>query len=359
MTALPGVSIIVDNFNSERFIAEAIDSALAQDHDRTEVIIVDDGSTDGSRGIIERYANRATIVLMPENGGQVSAINAAWPKAQYEIVIFLDGDDVLMPFAASTIASYWQPGLSKMQYCLLSIDENHRSLGHVAPKYPENLDTETIRREILRTGSYPCPQACGNAYARTFLEALAPIGGLRWMDMILEVNAPFYGEIFTLPKALACYRIHDNNDSAQVDYDTGRFARYASIFEEKLDYLESRCRLFGLEFDGRAARSRALWYLELKLTEAKLEERRVYSYWRGLSRAVLALGAVFRSPHTPRQRVFRAVWLVLVALSPRIVAIWLIRLRYIVPERPHLIEKFVGIKLVSLAMLGLMMGGSV
>ncbi|MEZ5826492.1 MAG: glycosyltransferase family 2 protein [Geminicoccaceae bacterium] len=357
MSARPGVSIIVDNYNSERFVAEAIESALAQDHERTEVIVVDDGSTDGSREIIERYANRATLILLPENRGQVRAINEAWPQASHEILIFLDGDDILMPNAASTIAENWHGGLSKMQFLLASIDSQCRSLGHVAPKYPEELDTETIRREILRTGSYPCPQACGNAYAKSFLEKLAPIGGLPWMDMILEVNAPFYGEIFTLRKPLACYRIHENNDSGQTVDDPGRFARYARIFEEKLDYLEQRCHLLGIEFDNEAARQRALWYLELKLTEAKIEPRQTYSYCRGLDCARRALRAVFRSPHTWRQRLFRATWLTLVALSPRFIAQRLIRLRYIVPDRPRWIENLIGPKLAPLAAL-FWIGGS-
>ncbi|MEZ5846432.1 MAG: glycosyltransferase family 2 protein [Geminicoccaceae bacterium] len=348
---LPGVTIIVDNYNSERFIADAIESAIGQDHDRVEVIVVDDASTDGSREIIGRYANRVTVILLQENRGQVAAINEAWPRAAHEILIFLDGDDVLMPNAASTIAANWEEGLSKMQFLLASIDSECRTLGHVAPKYPDDLDTETIRREILRTGSYPCPQACGNAYAKSFLEKLAPIEGLRWMDMILEVNAPFYGEIRTLRKALACYRIHEGNDSGQTEDDPDRFARYTRIFEEKLDYLELRCHRLGIEFDNEAARRRALWYLELKLTEAKIEPRETYSYIKGLGCAHQALRAVFRSPHTLRQRLFRALWLTLVALSPRLIAQRLIRLRYIVPDRPRWIENLIGPKLAPLAAL--------
>ena len=349
MSELPGVSIIVDNFNSERFVAAAIDSALAQDHTRCEVIVVDDGSSDGSRAIIGRYSNRVETLFMPENRGQVAAINAAWPKARYEIVVFLDGDDVLMPEAASTIARNWRPDLSKMQYCLASINAEGRPLGHVAPKYPDRLDTRTIRKEMLRTGSYPCPQACGNAYARSFLEKLAPISGLRWMDMILEVNAPFYGEIRTLRQPLACYRIHEGNDSQQRATDPNRFAHYARIFEEKLAYLDERCKSWNIPFDQEAARSRALWYLELKLTVTKLETSGEGRYLEGLRLAAPALRAVLRSPHTLRQRAWRALWLSLVAVTPRQLASRFIRFRYVVPDRPRWIEMLVGQRLVQLA----------
>ena len=50
----PRVSVVVNNFNYERYLGEAIDSALAQDHDDVEVVVVDDGSTDGSAEIIAR-----------------------------------------------------------------------------------------------------------------------------------------------------------------------------------------------------------------------------------------------------------------------------------------------------------------
>src|SRR5687768_5094018 len=95
---MPLVSIIIDNFNYGRFLAEAIDSALAQTHGETEVIVVDDGSTDDSRAIIARYGERVRSVLK-ENGGQASALNAGYRISRGEVVLFLDSDDVLFPGA--------------------------------------------------------------------------------------------------------------------------------------------------------------------------------------------------------------------------------------------------------------------
>jgi len=67
----PRVSIIVSNYNYERYVAAAIDSALAQTIPDCEVIVVDDGSTDGSRAVLNRYREdpRVTLILQ-ENGGQ-------------------------------------------------------------------------------------------------------------------------------------------------------------------------------------------------------------------------------------------------------------------------------------------------
>ena len=74
-----GVSIIVVNYNNERFLAAAIDSALGQEYPLCEVIVVDDCSTDNSRAIIARYGDRIRCVLREANGHQVAALNSAWP----------------------------------------------------------------------------------------------------------------------------------------------------------------------------------------------------------------------------------------------------------------------------------------
>ena len=67
--SLPVVDVIVNNHNYGRFLRAAIESALAQTHERVNVIVVDDGSTDDSRAIIESFGERIVAVLKP-NGGQ-------------------------------------------------------------------------------------------------------------------------------------------------------------------------------------------------------------------------------------------------------------------------------------------------
>ena len=97
------------------------------------------------------------------------------------------------------------------------------ALSATSPRDPARLDTETIRRELLRTGTCPATQGSGNAYAKRFLETIAPIGGLLWMDTMLEVNAPFHGEVVTLTEPLARYRIHGSNWSQQTSSYVERF----------------------------------------------------------------------------------------------------------------------------------------
>ena len=84
------VSIVIRNWNYGRFLSDAIDSALAQTHAATEVVVVDDGSTDDSREILALYGNQVRAVLKEQNGGEGSAVNAGFAAATGDIVLFLD-----------------------------------------------------------------------------------------------------------------------------------------------------------------------------------------------------------------------------------------------------------------------------
>jgi glycosyltransferase involved in cell wall biosynthesis len=92
----PRVSICIPCFNAERWIAEAVRSALNQTWPEKEVIVVDDGSTDGSLAVLEKFGS-AVRVLAGEHRGGNAARNLAWQSAQGEWIQFLDADDYLLP----------------------------------------------------------------------------------------------------------------------------------------------------------------------------------------------------------------------------------------------------------------------
>lgn len=87
------VSIVINNYNYDLFLAEAISSALSQTYPHTEVIVVDDGSTDNSREIIAGYGDHI-IPVVKENGGQASSLNAGVQASSGDILCFLDADDI-------------------------------------------------------------------------------------------------------------------------------------------------------------------------------------------------------------------------------------------------------------------------
>ena len=93
---LPLVSIIITNYNYEKFLPRAIDSALQQTYPVKQIIVVDDGSTDNSRKIINQYGNQITPVFQ-ENRGATSATNTGFFASRGEILFFLDSDDIFSP----------------------------------------------------------------------------------------------------------------------------------------------------------------------------------------------------------------------------------------------------------------------
>ena len=90
------VSIVINNFNYARFVTAAVESALGQNYPNCEVIVVDDGSTNDSRELLERFAGRVQLVFK-ENGGQASAMNTGFRAAHGALIVFLDSDDALFP----------------------------------------------------------------------------------------------------------------------------------------------------------------------------------------------------------------------------------------------------------------------
>lgn len=98
--AQPLVSIITPVYNSEKYLAQAIDSVIGQTHSGWELLLVDDCSTDGSAKIMAEYArqdSRIRCVYRAENGGAAAARNNALALAQGRYVAYLDADDAWLP----------------------------------------------------------------------------------------------------------------------------------------------------------------------------------------------------------------------------------------------------------------------
>jgi len=94
----PLVSIIVTAFNVQPYIAETIESILTQTYSHWELIVVNDGSTDGTAGVLERFRAEPRVRLLQQaNGGSASARNAGARAARGEFLAFIDGDDVATP----------------------------------------------------------------------------------------------------------------------------------------------------------------------------------------------------------------------------------------------------------------------
>ncbi len=98
---MPGIrfSIVIATYNQEGFIREAVESALRQTHPGKEVIVVDDNSSDGTAAILKTFGDAITLSVLPRNSGVYASRNEGASLAKGEYIVFLDGDDVLMPRA--------------------------------------------------------------------------------------------------------------------------------------------------------------------------------------------------------------------------------------------------------------------
>jgi glycosyltransferase involved in cell wall biosynthesis len=209
-------SIIITNYNNCRFVAAAIESALAQTHGRTEIIVVDDGSTDESLRVIRAY--EALVTFIPKrNGGQASAMNSGFAASRGEIVFFLDSDDKLAADVVERVVLAWHPRMSKVHFRLQQIGANGMPIpALLMPPYGP-LPSGNLAMMSRRFGFYPSPPTTGNAFARTFLERVMPIPESTyriWADTFLIGAAPFLGEIGALDDIGGFWRRHPNNLSA-------------------------------------------------------------------------------------------------------------------------------------------------
>lgn len=102
---MPLVSVIVPVFNSKNFLAEALDSVLAQTYENLEVVLIDDGSTDGSGEICDRYAakDKRFRVYHQANQGVSATRNAGLDLATGDFLAFLDSDDAYEPEAIAAM----------------------------------------------------------------------------------------------------------------------------------------------------------------------------------------------------------------------------------------------------------------
>ncbi len=224
----PKVSILIDNYNYGRFLQEAIDSALNQTYSPTDVIVVDDGSTDNSREIIASYGNKINPVLK-ENGGEASAYNAGFAASQGDIICFLNSDDAFGPEkVAEVVAAFgdrqdlglcchsvkWvdidgKPSITHSSQEGSSITKNrHRKLKR---EYDLRAD---IKSGNMRNKLPDLPPSSGLSFRRSLLQQILPMPEAKNIglnDFYLECAALNLSKILMLDKELALYRIHGSN----------------------------------------------------------------------------------------------------------------------------------------------------
>lgn len=204
------VSIIISNYNYGSYLGAAIESSLAQTYCNIEVIVVDDGSTDNSREIINRYGTHI-IPVLKDNGGQASSINVGFSMSKGELIFFLDADDMLESKAVETVINEWRDGVARILFPLEVIDKSGRPLGQM-------VGGTALPSPLLGPFGVGSPTS-GNAFSRRALEKILPMPAVGWSvspDFYL-IASGLFGEVGCLRKPLGKYRIHGANNVACAD----------------------------------------------------------------------------------------------------------------------------------------------
>lgn len=253
----PLVTIVIDNFNYERYVGAAIDSALDQTYERTQVIVVDDGSTDSSRSILNAYRDRAEIILK-SHAGQGSAFNVGFAASAGDVVIFLDADDVLGPRAAQAAAkALCGRQASVVHWPLAVVDQEGAWVRARIPRLP--LSAGDLRSEAIRYGPaiHISPPTSGNAWSREFLTSVLPMPEETFRDCAdnyLFTLSPIYGEILVIKRPLSCYRMHGANRYAAMTV-LEKAAHMVSSYYERCQHLQRHLAAQGVLGDPETWRS--------------------------------------------------------------------------------------------------------
>ena len=108
MTDLPLISIVTPSFNQAGFLSACMESVLGQGYPHLEYIVIDGGSTDGSREVIEKHSAQLAYWASEADRGQAGAVNKGWARARGEVFGWVNSDDQLAPGALEQVARTYQ-----------------------------------------------------------------------------------------------------------------------------------------------------------------------------------------------------------------------------------------------------------
>jgi glycosyltransferase involved in cell wall biosynthesis len=313
-------SVVICNYNYESFVEQAIESALGQTVPPKEIIVVDDGSTDHSRALIQRYADRVKVVLK-SNGGQVSAYNEGFAHVTADFVIFLDSDDYLAPDCIQTLAGRIDEDVVKLHWRMALVNPKGELSG---ASIPNQIFDGLADRALLTKGVVMCSApGSGNAYRSAMLERIMPLPA----DDIDKHGADFFavrasawlGRIVAIEdRPLGYYRIHSEGDAASLVFGNAA-KKKAYTSQQRVDrfkaWFSARCPdlaavVPGIEID-----------FSMEKQQYALSIFNKTSYLEGVRAGFDRLGPLLVSiqyrPGSTLAKVALALWAVYVLLAPR------------------------------------------
>jgi glycosyltransferase involved in cell wall biosynthesis len=210
--AKPLVSIVTPSYNQARYLEATMRSVLEQDYAAIEYIVIDGGSDDGSREIIERYAGRLAYWVSEPDKGQTDAINKGFAQARGEVLAWLNSDDTYEPGAVAAAVAFLQdhPDVGLVYGDANFIDEHDRVIG----RFPA-AQTDLQR---LRRGYVHIPQQAAFWRAELWRQ-VGPLDPSFYfaMDYDLWVRLAEVGKVHYHPHTWANFRLHSDAKTIMDD----------------------------------------------------------------------------------------------------------------------------------------------
>ena len=280
MQPVPLVSAIVPIYNGERFLAEALDSALAQTLQDIEIIVVNDGSTDGSGALAERYAaqhpHKVRVIHQP-NQGLCHARNSALAAARGSYFALLDADDAWLPHHLADCVALLEchPEVSLVHADIERVDINGASLGR-NDRLWESMQGDPFHVLFLRHEHVCCPTA---VFRRAAIERVGnfdpQFNRLGCEDRDLWLRIANVARIAFINDLHARYRLHGANMSSN----------FTKMLQARLRLVDK----FSATVRGQPLRRRALAAAHCNLGDELMDAARRRAAFAAYARAFMVL----------------------------------------------------------------------
>ncbi len=229
----PVISVFIASYNHAQFLPETLESVLSQEGPGFEVVVVDDGSTDDSREILERYARRDSRIRWSQHeGGRNLGVsrtsNRAIGLCRGEFLAWLGSDDLLMPGSLATrlreLSKASNAGMAYGRALLMdSSPERTRAIGG---------DVNRLGPPVVRLALSNCIPASTVMLRRSALETVGSFAEeLTSSDWELWLRLLSNRAVVFIREPLACHRIHESNLNALLDR-AGSSAQCAVALDE-------------------------------------------------------------------------------------------------------------------------------
>jgi glycosyltransferase involved in cell wall biosynthesis len=268
----PRISVAMSVYNGERFLAAAIESILAQTMGDFELLLLDDGSRDGSADIIRAYAARDPRIrpILRENRGLIASLNEMLGVARAPIIARMDADDIALPerFARQMAFLEAHPDHGVVGAQTVDIDQNGQPWPHATATLP------TSHEALLQAIAQGQPLIC-HPVAMMRRDVVLGVGGYHAAfhhceDLDLWLRLASVTKLCSLPEPLIRYRHYDQQVStlyATIQQTGAAVARLAYAERaagrpdptqalNRLPPLDEMDALFGREGVGKALRAR-------------------------------------------------------------------------------------------------------